>query len=236
MKVALVRVGIDSGTGGMQGPLFQDGRFELIPIPDGSQCGPTYGSIAGRYGSRLVDYFPERRRERMQHVSMHVDPEFQTFTYGSPNPAQSGLRHLEASDLLVFYGGLQGWDLPSASTLYLIGYLEVQMAARAADLSDETIRTEFANNAHVRDAERFAAQRDRLVLVKGRQGSRLLQRATPISEVGCTRTGKPQKVLSREMQSIFGRFGGRLSLQRCPARWVEPTFVRRAAELVRSLD
>lgn len=34
MKVALLRVGIDSGSGGMDGPLFADGTFEYLPIPD----------------------------------------------------------------------------------------------------------------------------------------------------------------------------------------------------------
>ena len=31
MKTVLIRVGIDSGCGGIQGPLFQDGTFEYIP-------------------------------------------------------------------------------------------------------------------------------------------------------------------------------------------------------------
>jgi hypothetical protein len=49
MKVALLRVGIDSGTGGMQGPIFQDGSFEFVPIPDVSGLDPrTYGKLPGR--------------------------------------------------------------------------------------------------------------------------------------------------------------------------------------------
>lgn len=36
MKIAIVRVGVDagSGSGGIQGPLFRDGTFEFIPIPE----------------------------------------------------------------------------------------------------------------------------------------------------------------------------------------------------------
>lgn len=34
MKVALLRVGIDSGSGGIDGPVFSDGSFEYLPIPD----------------------------------------------------------------------------------------------------------------------------------------------------------------------------------------------------------
>ena len=33
-KAVLLRVGIDSGSGGIQGPLFNDGSFEYICIPD----------------------------------------------------------------------------------------------------------------------------------------------------------------------------------------------------------
>ena len=35
MQVVLLRVGIDTGSGGIHGPLFADGSFEYIPIPDG---------------------------------------------------------------------------------------------------------------------------------------------------------------------------------------------------------
>ena len=34
MQVVLLRVGIDTGSGGILGPLFSDGSFEYIPIPD----------------------------------------------------------------------------------------------------------------------------------------------------------------------------------------------------------
>jgi hypothetical protein len=66
MKVAILRVGIDSGCGGIQGPLFQDGTFEFIPIPkygtDIENTGePTYGNTKGKYGKPLIDYFPTKK-------------------------------------------------------------------------------------------------------------------------------------------------------------------------------
>ncbi len=33
MKAVMLRIGIDSGCGGIQGPLFHDGSFEFIPVP-----------------------------------------------------------------------------------------------------------------------------------------------------------------------------------------------------------
>ena len=96
MKMAVLRVGIDSGAGGMQGPLFQDGSFELLPIPDKKGVDPrTYGNTPGRQGRYLVDYFPLRRRDKMRNQSVHLDPEFTTFTYGDPTSPKRGLRRLD---------------------------------------------------------------------------------------------------------------------------------------------
>jgi hypothetical protein len=58
MKVALVRIGIDTGSGGIHGPLFQAGTFEYIPIPDGfGKDERTYGNTTGRHGKKLVRVF-----------------------------------------------------------------------------------------------------------------------------------------------------------------------------------
>mgnify|MGYP000037591973 FL=1 len=78
-------------------------------------------------------------------------------------------------------------------------------------------------------------QRERLVVVKGGSGSRLLARAVKISVLGQDRAGKPLKVLSPEMQQLFGSFGGRLSFQRSPTRWVDDEHVSGAAYFVRGL-
>lgn len=34
MKAMLLRVGIDTGYGGTLGPIFEDGSFEFVPIPE----------------------------------------------------------------------------------------------------------------------------------------------------------------------------------------------------------
>lgn len=62
MQVVLLRVGIDTGSGGILGPLFKDGSFEYIPIPDKTRGRGidkrAYGDTLGRHGERLVNYFP----------------------------------------------------------------------------------------------------------------------------------------------------------------------------------
>lgn len=234
MKVALLRVGIDSGCGGMDSPLFSDGSFEYLPIPDSTGMDErTYGNQLARDGRPLVEFFPHSRRTAMRNQSMHLDPEFESWTYGDPTSPKAGLRQLTAGDLLVFYAGLRGYDHDASPALYLIGYFEVVFAGFACELSQAQIN-DCRANFHVRHESVFHEQRDRLVLVKGGPGSRLLGKAVKISVMGQDRAGKSLKVLSPEMQKIFGGFDGKISFQRSPTRWVNSDNVGLAAEFVRS--
>jgi len=217
MKIALLRVGIDTGCGGIHGPLFQDGRFEYVPIPsESAKDGRTYGNVRGRYGGSLVEYFSEHKQARMKDSHIHFDPEFETFTYGDPTRPKAGLRHLQKGDFLVFYAGLQGFDFARAPALYLIGYFIVKTAGLAKDFSRDAIRRLFRRNYHIITKDR----RPGLVLVKGAKGSRLLEKALCISEEGADRNGKPLKVLSRKMRRTFGDFAGKVGIQRSPPRWI----------------
>jgi hypothetical protein len=236
MKVAMLRIGVDSGSGGIQGPLFHDGSFDYIPIPDGLGIDErTYGSTTSLKQRKLVEYFPESRRGAMADRSIHFDPEFATFTYGDPTPPKAGLRRLETGDMLIFYCGLEGWDFSSEPALYLMGYFEVMAAGRPDDIGAQDLTRLFEKNFHVRHQRVFERQKAELVLIKGSEKSRLLNKAVCISVMGRNRAGQPLKILSPEMQKIFGTFEGRLSFQRSPTRWVDPAYVRRAAEFMRSL-
>ena len=189
-----------------------------------------------RKGQKLVEYFPKYRQAKVQDQSMHVDPEFTTFTYGDPTPPKAGLRRLEKGDMLIFYCGLEGWDFKSAPALYLMGYFEVQSAGKAIEFSSEEIKSLFGENFHVRHQSIFEQQKADLVLVKGSEKSRLLKKAVLMSDVGQDRAGRPLKTLSPEMQKIFGNFNGRISFQRSPTRWVNPAYVEKAAQFMRSLE
>jgi hypothetical protein len=234
MNVVLLRVGIDSGSGGMQGPLFADGSFELIPIPDTKGYGLTYGATLGTKGLPLSEYFRPTRRGLMAANAMHLDPEFETFTYGDPTTPKSSLQRLKPGDMLVFYAGLEGWDHKSAPSLYIVGYFVVEWAGLAGTAAEEQIQKCKAN-FHVKYAPVYQEQRHRLVLVRGGISSRLLTRAHCISSLGSDRAGNPLKVLSPEAQKVFGDFGGRISLQRSPPRWVTPEHVENARRYIEAL-
>ncbi len=242
-NVVLLRVGIDAGCGGIQGPLFGDGTFEFVCIPDNKRVSAhTYGNMVGRDDKPLVGYFAGSRRKVMAEQTVHVDPEWETFTYGDPTPPKRSLRNLKPGDFLVFYCGLQewnagsGWNPQRRPAHYLAGYFEVALAGMAGDFDDRVLTTEFGNNFHVRYPAVFKQQQADLVLVKGRAGSRMFQKAYCISAEGKDRAGKPLKVLSPKMQKVFGDFGGHVSIQRSPPRWLDAAFVDRAIGFLNDLE
>ncbi|MDE0478148.1 MAG: hypothetical protein OXI13_00805 [Gammaproteobacteria bacterium] len=244
MQVVLLRVGIDTGSGGMHGPLFRDGSFEYLPIPDNFGNGRkgiderTYGNSVSRRGEPLVSYFPEGRRAEMRDKPMHFDPEFIAFTYGDPvrrGPKRS-LAKLAAGDILVFYAGLKGLDFDCPAALHIIGYFEVTAAGFANEFSRKELSELFASNFHVRHQAVFEEQKDRLILVKGGDGSRLLHKAVCISIPGKNSAGRLMYRLSLEMQQIFGDFDGKTGFPRSTPRRVLPQFTERAADFVRSLE
>jgi hypothetical protein len=236
MKIALLRVGVDAGCGGIQGPIFANDEFEFIPIPDDRRLNTqTYGNTKGRTGCPLSDFFPRSRQSKMANQPIHDDPEFLTFTYGDPNTNKRGLRKLDEGDLLVFYAGLQGFDCPTLAALYLIGYFDVQAAGLATAFTAAQIAAHFSQNFHVRYSSLFQQQFKELVLVKGGPASRLFRKAYLFSQT-IQVNGNPLKVISPAMRDVFGLFGHRYSFQRSPTRWVDPAFVVSAAEFVRSLE
>jgi hypothetical protein len=239
MQVVLLRVGIDTGSGGVHGPLFSDGSFEYIPIPDHFRDkgvdSRTYGNSLGRRGQPLVYYFPEARRDKMFDQSIHFDPEFETFTYGDPTPPKASLRRLSEGSLLVFYAGLKGWSFDCPPALYIIGYFEVARAGFATSYSHAEVARIFRNNFHVMHRQVYQEQKERLVLVKGNANSRLLRKAIRISSLGRDRNGHPLQRLAPRLQQRFGDFSGKTSIQRSPPRWVAPDFAKHAAEFVLSL-
>ena len=242
-KAVLLRVGIDSGCGGIQSPLFADGSFEFVCIPDSKRVSVhKYGTLVGKNDRPHSDYFPPSKQETVANQHIHLDPEFETFTYGDPTTPKRSLRRLEQGDYLIFYCGLQQWDekagwraVPTPA-LYIVGYFVVEKAGLATEFSKATLRSEFGQNFHVRYPSVFNKQREELVLVKGGADSRFLTKAHQISSIGADRAGQPLKVLSPKMQKVFGTFDGKVSIQRSPPRWVDPAFAVKTIRFVKALE
>jgi Nucleotide modification associated domain 3 len=250
MNVFLLRVGIDTGCGGMAGPIFGDGSFEFIPIDsDRHLKGHTYGNLSARHRSRkLIDYFPERLRLKMQDCFVHDDPEFKTCTYGDPTRPKQGLRHLKSGDLLVFYAGLCGWgECTTPTALYIVGYFKVQEAGPYPELvrkySKGDVHKTFAENYHIihRDVHGRRYKRgskSELVLVKGGPGSKLLNTAVRLSapKKRMDRGGHRIFVLDPVLKKYFGSFTKLNAIQRSIPRRVAKDQTESARRFVLGLD
>ncbi len=241
-KIVLLRVGIDSGSGGMLGPIFENGKFEFTPIPtdnSSERLGRTYANTKGRYGRMLIEYFPPQIRQKMlKHPKfLHFDPEFKTKTYGDPTLPKRGLKKLETGDWLVFYAGLKGWPysetLPSA--LYIIGYFVVEEAGFYPDLKRKGVIGKFKQNWHILNND--PRKKDKLILVKGGHGSRLLKKAIKISadKRAKDKGGHPVFVLDHKMFRYFGTFTKLNAIQRSIPRWVRSEFSEKAIAFLKTL-
>jgi hypothetical protein len=149
-KALLLRVGIDRGTGGALAPIFADGSFEYIPVPETepTRCSLTFASLPTRRGQSLAAFVPRRIASR----PAHIDPDFDAFVYGDAAPhKRRQLLRLESGDLLVCYAGLEPWPKQDIPRLFAIGWFEVNEAHSLTAqqvAADRTLQQRFGNTAH----------------------------------------------------------------------------------------
>lgn len=226
----LLRVGIDKGSGGCLAPIFANRRFEYIPIPE--RCATSeskvYANMYGINGKPVVEYLPEKIREKIWCAHPHYDPEFDTFTYGDPTKIKRRqLSQLRADDLLIFYAGLV--DREDRSRLYVIGYFDVEKVydfkmLQKADY--DYIFKKVPNNAH---SKRYFKLReldveytdDNLVIVKGK---------SPPSSKRCPKAlllGDENGKITKDLKEIFGYSG---SLKRSPGHRITGTNFHKVKE------
>ncbi|WP_338729961.1 hypothetical protein [Haladaptatus sp. DJG-WS-42] len=188
-----INVGANTNAPGFRGPIYDDGSFEYVPIPEEkatTEPVPTYADLG------LSMELPDEIRE----TPVHLDPEFagygpcKAYTYGDPFGVKATpIAELSAGDYLFFYATLStvgdqpaSW-IPPRWGCYLIGQFELAAAPVTGEefttLTAEQ-RAAFSSNAHLK-RDPFDAR----VLVRGDpDGSRLYERAVPLSspEAGAT--------------------------------------------------
>lgn len=216
---------MDLGYGGL-GPLFPNGSFEYVPIPENpkktSSRSLMFSQIPARRGGFLDEFAPARFRGG----PAHYDPEFETFTYGDPTKNKRGqLLRLIRGDLLVFYAGLRPPSQRSGSRLYLIGYftiVNVYNCDAACPWPPPSLQHLWAN-AHFR---RKACDPGLVVAQGAPTASRLFRFAIPLSD-------EQQEVLP-DMEIRLGITG---SVKRAGAgRWIPATHVTQVEGWLRSFD
>jgi hypothetical protein len=77
-KALLLRVGIDRGTGRALSPIFADGAFEYVPIPEAepTRFPRSFTSLPARHGGTLAAFVPSR----ITGLPAHIDPDFDALT------------------------------------------------------------------------------------------------------------------------------------------------------------
>lgn len=218
-KAMLLRVGIDKGCGGALAPIFEDGSFEYIPIPEGdpdSTESRTYMNTIARTGKPLSYYLPKKIHDN----SMHYDPEFETFTYGDPTSKRKYLLKLDKDDLLVFYAGLTPFQTNNFNeALYIIGYFTIDSVIDFNQLKDDEVEhfsQEVSNNAHIK---RTFSYNDLVIVSGDKEKSRLFEKGILISAKKLNKIGRPYHAVSPEMEELLGIQG---SIQRSiPPRIIE---------------
>lgn len=167
----LINVGSNSSCQNGRGRVFEDFTFEYLPIPEDKETldkVPTYKDLGFSHVK-----FPD--------VAVHLDPEFETFTYGHVERGFGDVKsilRLRKEDVLFFYATLQNKNSWSP---YIIGCFTNLEINDCRNLSIEEIFAfkyrGFGNNAHLRRADPYVD-----FLIKGGQGSRLLQKAFPLAK------------------------------------------------------
>lgn len=231
MKAMLLRIGIDSTAGGALGPIFEDGSFEYIPIPEGweSEERKTYRDIIGRKGKPLSEFLPNAIADCV----VHYDPEFETCTYGDPtSPKRSRLLKLEKKDLLVFYAGLDPYkNAKYEKGLYIIGYFLVDAVIdfnKSTDIEIENYYHVYKNAAHLKRNKDVS---DLVMIVGDKNQSKLLDKAIKISQLRNNIKGSRYHVVSREMERLLG-ISGSIQRSSTPRIIIEEIYLKNMRDLL----
>ena len=194
-KIYLANVGANASHR-FAGPVFADGRFEFLPIPESPDLPRP---LAVRYSDLRSFYDPDRSLtayfpERMGAMATHNDPEFETFTYGDnceANARAAGLKSAGPGDHLFFLVRLAEWAEGGPTGrhgFYLVGVLRIEGVLKGVRSrpTDGVIRV-FEKNAHLRRGLTDPALWDGFWVFKGGEGSRRFPRAVPVHKALCER-------------------------------------------------
>jgi hypothetical protein len=184
-RIFIINVGANTRSP-LQSPLFDDGRFELVPIPESNSQGSdnllAYADLRqfNEPDKPLLELFPKTSISPQEKV--HYDPEFDTWTYGDNVGQKSNLQDLRVGDMLFFLARLVPYDGQrfnrDEATFALIGYLEV--AERLDDPGDPLfVSPAFIRNAHVRRWMAQPSSFTNFVIFKGSVNSRRFRYAVP---------------------------------------------------------
>ena len=193
MGIFLINVGVNASHGGLKSPLFEDGSFEFIPIPEAKKgihsypdCPllPRYIDLKSPNQRDLLNFIPKK----YWMLRVHNDPEFDTFTYGdypTLSPRAANLKRANIGDFLFFFARLELWKdgkFTGKAGFYLIGFFEIERILKNVTKRPTHSQLEvFGNNAHIKRGLSDPKYWDGFWVFKGSKKSKLFKRAVPIT-------------------------------------------------------
>ncbi|MBP1921057.1 hypothetical protein J2751_000040 [Halorubrum alkaliphilum] len=113
-RAVAVNVAANTNEPGFRGPVFPDGSFAYVPIPESAETLPREGFPVDEPVPTYADLdLPFSLPESLRGTPVHMDPEFPgvhgrtAATYGDPYPIKAGpIAALEPGDWLLFYATL----------------------------------------------------------------------------------------------------------------------------------
>ena len=181
-KIYIINVGVNASHRSLRSPIFSDGTFIFIPIPETREpeCPflPLYREIVD------LKYIPQKFYE----CRVHNDPEFISFTYGDfpeTHPRSANLKYLSKGDYLFFLARLVSYDkgkFLDKSGFYLIGFFEIEKILRniTRKPSEKYLRL-FGRNAHIKRGLWKPTAYAGSWVFKGSKNSRLFKYAVPFT-------------------------------------------------------
>ena len=203
MRIYLANVGANTSAEhkGLVSPIFDDGTFEFLPIPEGDRNLDKYASAVHYLDLRsrsepsgdLLRYVPER----LWNAACHNDPEFETITYGDTGKGRAAnLNRMEIGDVLLFIARLVPQAAGKEPGFYLLGGISVDsIEGNVTQPLTGQGAQRFARNAHVVRALCTGIW-DGFWLFGGSNRSRRFERAVPVTREICEqvlrdKVGKP---------------------------------------------
>lgn len=216
----LLRVGVDLTYGGFHSPIFRNLSYLFIPIPDNNvikERSITYSEYKWNNKS-ILPYIPKNLREEFSSNTIHNDPEFITFTYGSPKFHSKGtieknykkLKNTKTNDLLIFYAGFsdafgEGNDLISG--LYFFAYFVVDQIIKYSTFGSfrEDLKNLISGNHHY-----IHEWNNQVIVVSDRENSRVFEKAVLLSSKKYDRKGN-NYYPCEEIKNILGGYNRALN-------------------------
>ena len=241
MRIFLVNVGANTSPEHRRlvSPLFDDGTFEFLPIPEGDR-NLDKNTSAVHYRDLRSHREPNRdlRRyvpERLWNAVCHNDPDLNSFTYGDAcdNPKSSNLKNMERGDALLFIARLVPQAGGKEPGFYLVGGLILDsVEGNVTRPLTKQAAKRFARNAHVIRAQ-CTGYWDGFWVFGGSSESRRFERGVPVTREICEKvfTDKNGKPWNWSRQTETATIGSYTRACRCVLDTGIPEQAQRAATL-----